>query len=249
MIRKKMSDQVVLSLVEGKFYSFSNYGEIARILYSNQPLYRFGKGFEYRTVNKFFSLINAGDVVFDVGANIGMYSLIASDLVGESGKVYSFEPVSATYTALNTNLSLNGLPIENTFKIALSDTNGSARISIPENIGRDDSSDAFNALNFNEDNAGEVVTTMTLDSFVVEHQINRIDFIKIDIEGAELLFFKGCHDVLSRLKPRYIVFEVCEDFCSRFNYTLADIIVLLNSYGYRLENYDESQWIGVYEGD
>jgi FkbM family methyltransferase len=235
-------------LAKGRSYRFSTYGEIVKIIYANQPLNYFGKGFEYKTIDKFISLLKKGDVVIDVGANIGMYSLLAAELVGEEGKVYSFEPVSATFNALNENLQLNHVSVAKTHKIALSNGNGSARISIPESVGRGDFSDAFNSLNLDENGkGGEVVQTMTLDTFVTEHQIDSIDFVKVDIEGAELLFFKGCHDVLSRIRPKYIIFEAYEEFCSRFDYTIADMIVLLNSYGYSLENYDEWQWIGVYK--
>ena len=66
------------------------------------------RGFEYKTLDKFTSLISPGDVVFDIGANIGLFSLIGSQAVGRNGAVYAFEPAPETYDAMVANLKKNG---------------------------------------------------------------------------------------------------------------------------------------------
>ncbi|MBC6994165.1 FkbM family methyltransferase [Neolewinella lacunae] len=251
--KKRWTSEIALSLEQGHRFRFNTYGEIVKILYAHQPLNRYGKGFEYQTVAKFTTLVKPGDVVLDVGANVGMYTLLASKLVGPAGKVYAFEPVHATHGALNENLRLNqaGENVK-TFKIALSNANGTAQMSIPTSVGRGSSSDAFNSFQLDtdpSDTGAEVVETIKLDTFVSQHGLKRIDFIKVDIEGAELLFFQGAEEVLQQLRPRYIVFEAFEQYCIRFGYTIADIIVLLKSAGYRVENYAEWQWIGIRENE
>ncbi len=251
--KKRWISEITLALEQGHRFRFNTYGEIIKILYAHQPLNHYGKGFEHRTVAKFTTLVKPGDVVLDVGANVGMYTLLAGKLVGPTGKVYAFEPVRASHAALNENLRLNqaGENVK-TFKVALSNANGTAQMSIPTSVGRGSSSDAFNSFQLDTDpsNTGaEVVETIKLDTFVSQYGLQRIDFIKVDIEGAELLFFQGAGEVLQQLKPSYIVFEAFEQYCIRFGYTIADIIVLLKSAGYRVENYAEWQWIGIRENE
>lgn len=227
-------------------FKFDGYGEITSKLFASNFLWKFDKGFEHKTVAKFEQLVKPGDVVFDIGANIGMYSLLASELVGDQGLVYSFEPVKETYNALCKNVDLNQKNNIKYFQLAISDQDGIATIGVPKGINLSKKSDAFNSLIQNEEiDDGETISTQTLDSFVSDHHIDQIDFIKVDIEGAELLFLKGSTETFKTLKPKYLVIEAYEPFCKRFNYSVSDIIVLLTNANYSLEQYDDFQWLAT----
>ena len=176
----------------------------------------------------------------------GVYSLLSADLVGPTGRVLAFEPVSKTYEALRHNLAANEKKNVRVHQLALSDSNGTAVIKVPDDMDNDAAKDAFNSLDLNPTGGGgEVITTATLDSFRRENDLQKIDFIKIDIEGAELLFFQGARQTLQDLRPKHIVFEAHEPFCKRFNYSVADIVVLLHEYDYEFEQYDDWQWLAT----
>ena len=172
--------------------------------------------------------------MLDIGANIGMFSLLGSRLVGENGKVISFEPSRPTFDALNENLKLNNCSNVITEQLALGDTEGSIFLGDVEN-------DAMNFIDKNQ-TSGESVPLKMLDNYLKENKILKVDFIKIDIEGAEMLCFKGAIDMLKTHRPT-IIMECNENWCKRFDYTVFDLLNFLHQFNYRFENYDENQWL------
>lgn len=248
LIRKGLSNKVNLFVSSDTKYSFTPYGEIAKILYANQFLIKRNKGWEYKTVNMFKEHIQSGNVIIDIGANIGMYTLLASDLAGSTGKVYAFEPSKETFAVLNKNIEGNNKKNVSTHQLALSNKREKVSLRVP--VVAQGRADAFNSIHVIEDDGnkeeGEYMETMTLDQFVKEQQIKEIDFIKIDIEGAELLCLQGARNTLEHIKPRVIVFESFEPFCKRFNYGQADIILYLHKFGYTFSQYDDWQWIAIH---
>jgi FkbM family methyltransferase len=179
-------------------------------------------------------------VIFDIGANIGLYSLLASDILESHGKVYAFEPSSTTFKALTKNLSLNNVQNVSAFQFALSNENGIAHLA--PNLNSDEK-DAYNYIDLvNSDAQGEQIEIRTLDSFVEEYNIKKLDFIKIDVEGAELLCLKGAAITLNTLKPT-IIFESYEPFAERFNYSVADLVTYLKEMNYNLYQFEDYQWV------
>jgi FkbM family methyltransferase len=161
---------------------------------------------------------------------------LGSRLVGNDGRIYAFEPSQATFDALNKNIELN--KINNVFpqRLALSNTEGFIHLGAVEN-------DALNYIDVNNKNTqGEKVVMTTLDKWLKDNKLRKIDFIKIDIEGAELLCFEGAQDMLENTPPT-IIMECNEKWCGRFNYSVFDLLKFLHSFGYTFEQYEEAQWI------
>jgi len=130
--------------------------------------------------------VKPGMVVYDIGANVGFYTLLASRLIGPTGHVYSFEPLPRNVGYLECHIALNGLGNVSVTSAAVSDYDGRARFK--------ESHPAMGGLS--EDGELEVVT-VRLDSL----DLRQPDVLKIDVEGAEAEVLRGALETLSRHRP------------------------------------------------
>ena len=176
--------------------------------------------------------LKPGMAFFDIGANIGYYSLLASNLVGNTGVVHSFEPSPRMFEELKFNIGLNKVGNAYQNKLALSDHCGVGNLSRYER-GKEvfgslseRSFPGFKVLGYDE------VTLGTLDDYVYKNKIKNIDFIKMDVEGAELLVLKGGKKTLEELKPKNILFEFVKVNSDGFGYGSNDIFDYLREFGY-----------------
>lgn len=146
--------------------------------------------------------LKPGNVIIDIGAALGQYTLCTAKLVGDSGKVFSFEPTSHSFKTLLHNLELNNVHNVHAFHLALTDQEGTVRLHHNSDPSR-------NSIGAIEDTpmTYEEVTTCTLDKILIEHAIDRIDFIKLDVEGAEELVLRGAEQHLERWRPQ-VLFEM-----------------------------------------
>jgi len=151
--------------------------------------------------------VAADAVCLDVGANIGLYSL-ALATVAPQGKVYAFEPSPTTFDYLHHNVDCNGLANVESFKLALGDqAAGTVHFhDIPfftaGSFAVEDGS--FLTSDVLGSNYFEAPAT-TLDAFVAEKGIDRVDLIKIDVEGAELSVLDGARKTLSSMQPKVVL--------------------------------------------
>ncbi|MBT7557038.1 FkbM family methyltransferase [Candidatus Woesearchaeota archaeon] len=163
---------------------------------------------------------------FDIGANIGWYSIMAAKS-NRNILVNSFEPIPKTFASLKGNVKLNALPNISIHNFGFSDKEGEFDFYYyPEGSGNASSANVTGRSDI------EVVKckVKTLDEYVDENNI-QIDFIKCDVEGAELLVFKGGINAIKKNKP--IIFsEILRKWSSKFNYHSNDIIELFKSVGY-----------------
>ena len=149
--------------------------------------------------------VKENDIVFDVGAHIGFFSYFA--LQKGAKEVYAFEPNPYVFEILKKHAEMWSDKIK-PFEIALSFQNGEVELFVYEKIGlgstilqnRENSS-----LKFNRYNESIRVKTMTLDSFVKEYNVERVDFIKIDAEGSEREILKGAKETIKKFKPRMAI--------------------------------------------
>jgi FkbM family methyltransferase len=244
---KKSKSFHKLYMDKTRFYHFNSKGDIPAILYSRMPMRHVGRSFEYRTIAQFLSTVKKDFIVLDIGANVGLYTLLLSDLVGAGGKVISFEPAKDTFETLLKNIKYNNCLNVKSYKLALAETNGVLSLVTPE-IARGKYEDSFKTLNMKlgiETKDAELVETKTLDSFMLENQVTKIDFIKIDVEGAELFIFKGAENLLKSSYKPIILFECAEELAAQFDVTVADSIILLKKYGYKLTQYEHNQWLAL----
>ena len=146
----------------------------------------------------------------DVGANMGDWALPMAKAVGATGRVLAFEPVPYLADALGKTLRINGFPASVVSRKALSDSIGDAAFTIAQREG-----DLLNVrcsgLSVDlEDGYQTTVTTTTLDAFCEEEQIDRLDFIKIDVESHEAAVNQGGAGAIAGAIERFhpaIVFE------------------------------------------
>jgi len=240
--RLSSSSSVKLKLIEGQVFKFVRYGDITKMLYVNQHLVNRKKSFEYDSLELFKSYIKEGDVVFDIGANVGIYTMIAAKSIGTKGNIYAFEPAKATFQALKKNVNLNKLDNVKINELALSDSNGFIEMVSSDIFDETVFYDAF--LHIKKSDKGNI-KSVRLDDFVAENKITKLDFIKIDVEGAELLCFKGGIESLSKFKP-ILLFEAFEDYCNRYDYTITELLIFLDSLGYVIKQLNEYQWIATH---
>ena len=248
--RLKLKKVDRLAIVKGKKKFFVRYGTIAQVLYCSQPMIYFNRGFEHITLKKYQSMLFEGAVVFDIGANVGLFSILGSDLVGESGQIWSFEPSKETFEALKENLKLNKCENVIASPIALADSEGVVEMVISkDSVTKGFEEDAFKYMDLSSDKTGveysnlDIATKRTLDAFIEEHNIKRIDVIKIDVEGAELLVFKGMEKSFKNGFLPVIVMECSERWSKRFNNTVYDTLSYLGQFGYNFEQYENEQWV------
>jgi FkbM family methyltransferase len=136
---------------------------------------------------RYFSL-EKGDVVIDAGANVGIFTQIASNLVGEEGLVIAVEPSQSNLAIIKDHLA----SASNTevVGIALMDFNGTDRIQIDPN-DRGAASLVADLTNRRTNIIKQRTELSTLDALVKEHGVNRVDLLKIDVEGAEIKLLNG----------------------------------------------------------
>ena len=191
--------------------------------------YLFGE-YEVHLTNVMRALVLPGDTCLDVGANFGYYTALLSMLVGSAGTVHAFEPVRAFYNMVTETVLLNGASsIAKVHNTGLGAGCGAFEIytfaGLPQghasstNLGRSDASP-------------HVCSVTTLDEFVVANAIERLDFMKVDVEGDELSVFRGGTRVLSSPNAPAITFEINQDCLASRSLMAAEVHAALRDYGY-----------------
>jgi FkbM family methyltransferase len=182
------------------------------------------EGNELRAIKK---IVKNGWTVFDVGANIGWYSMNLAKSFTDV-KVVAFEPVPSTYKYLLDNIALNDVPNVSAYNTGLSNEEGTKEMYFfKEGMGN------ASLKNVSERENVEMTQAQftTMDIFASKHGV-KPDFIKCDVEGAELFVFQGAKEVLKRDKP--VVFtEMLRKWSAKFNYHPNDIIDLFSGLGYQ----------------
>jgi FkbM family methyltransferase len=186
-------------------------------------------------------LVSPDDCVIDIGANMGWYSINIAKTYPLS-KVHAFEPIPKTYSFLEQNIKLNQIPNIVAHHFGLSNERKDLTFYFyPEGSGN------ASSANLSERTDAELVTCHVerLDDFVSANKLH-VDFIKCDVEGAELFAFQGAVETLQRDNP--IVFtEMLRKWAAKFNYHPNEIISLFSSIGYRCFYVDGSILKGIRE--
>ena len=205
---------------------------ISIYLYNDSVLARLiYEGFEKNEIDYIEKSLNNGDIFVDIGANIGLFSLIASQLVGEKGKVISFEPSPITFNRLQENINLNKFSNIEVVNKGISDNVGKLSINLYE-----EGFDAWNSFappsaNFNRPSKKIDVEVNTLDSELKRIDKNKIKIIKIDVEGWEKFVLLGAEDILTNYSP-IIMMEFTESNTFSAGYMVQDLYDILVAKGY-----------------
>lgn len=180
------------------------------------------KSWEYQETRLVSSIIKPGMVVLDIGAEMGYYTIIFSRLVGESGRVFSFEPHPEHRKYLSRNIEINSLHNVKICEFGLSDKTGSAFLE--RNWARIEKVDAPGKRYLE-------VGMERFDQWWQREGGGRVDFAKIDIEGAELNALLGMKETLREYHPMIVV-EVHTFQIKRFGFSAHHLINFLSGLGY-----------------
>jgi len=153
--------------------------------------------YEYRKQRVLRRIVSRGATVCDIGANAGFYTLGMSRMVGEHGRVISFEPVPANLNKIRRHLAINKIDNVTLSGSALSDKSGSVAFALGDSdfTGRI-SEDACNTFE---------VPAISLDDFISQNAIVDPTFLKIDVEGAEANVLTGAHELIARTHPTMLI--------------------------------------------
>lgn len=156
-------------------------------------------------------VVKPGMFVIDIGANLGYYALMESRLVGPEGKVYAIEPVEKNHEVLCKNVQINKYRNVETFNLAIGDENSNREILLSVNSNHATMMDMGQASGYYKSRMERIggdtinVPTVTLDRFVEENNIDRVDFIRMDVEGFEIEIVKGMQRTIERFGPKILV--------------------------------------------
>jgi FkbM family methyltransferase len=190
---------------------------------------------EPKTTRYLCDSLAPGQVFLDVGANAGYFSLLASRCVGESGKVLAVEPNPAMVKQLRQNKERNGLTNIVVAEAACSDSIEVRNLYVGNAYNTGNSSLSRDNLAWTK---SVEVSCTTADLLIDKYNFQRIDLVKIDVEGAELQVLRGMATILRRLRPRIII-ELVPSLLEGFSTTVAAINEYLVAFHYRTFSLEE----------
>jgi FkbM family methyltransferase len=169
-------------------------------------------------------LLGEGKVFCDIGANVGFFSLIGSRLVGDSGRVYAFEPAPGNAAAIRENIGLNGMHNAEVIESAVGAEPGREKLLLVEDL----SWSHLESQGWHPRTSTTLeVDVVTIDQLVAEGRIRPPDVVKIDVEGSEIDVIHGMRETLTRHKPTL----VCE-----LHETNDAFLAAMEEVGYRAVN-------------
>lgn len=221
----KTEEEIVLN------YSFGDVGMISQWLIL--PGSESGEKKVIENILEIFSLLKKDFTFFDIGANIGWYSLWIGKKYPEC-KVFAFEPAPAAFEQIKINLQLNEIANIEAFNMGFADTPGKKEFFFCEEIQT-----ASSLADTLPDTIKRKIQCDfdTVDSFCCKQNCSP-DFIKCDVEGAEYLVMKGAGRILSDFSP-VLMLEMLRKWMKCFNVHPNDLIEKLEQYGYRCYAVDQ----------
>jgi FkbM family methyltransferase len=181
-----------------------------------------------RLINR---MLRPGDVAFDVGANIGMHTLIMANRVGPTGTVVAFEPDPHPYERLRANLRLNGLDFVETHQAALSAKSERRRMFVHDQAIGNFANASFYAENVGRETATMEVEVLSLDDFVARNPPPRLDVIKLLAQGEEWNILQGGRAVIAKYRPKvFFLYEPA--YWHRQGRGLMDAVRFFGEFGY-----------------
>jgi FkbM family methyltransferase len=184
--------------------------------------------YDYDDMNFLLRYLRPEDSFIDIGANIGIYTLLAASRIS-SGSIYCFEALPKNYDRLKENLKLNHFEQVKPFAIAISDHSGSVALNLAEG-------DSMPFITSLATDRTITVPTDTLDHLLHDQPQSSLTLGKMDIEGAELLALKGSTSLLQQHLPPVWILEI-NDAVNNFGYQKQDLVNFLKGYSYNLYTY------------
>jgi len=176
-----------------------------------------------------WSALRPGDTFLDVGAFHGVYSVIAGKRVTNGGQVIAFEPSPRDRRRLQMHLRWNGIRRARVEPFAVSAT--ASETSFFQVVSGDPTRNGLKPPATEDSVAKITVKAVSLDQYVAERNIQRVDVMKLDVEGGELEVLRGAADMFARFRP-ILICEVLDETTSVWGYKAREIISMLGDAGY-----------------
>jgi FkbM family methyltransferase len=192
--------------------------------------------YESNTLASLRNYLRPGMVCMDIGANAGFYTLLMARRVGQGGRVYAFEPTATTFCWLGQNIALNKLENVVAENVAVTDQAGTVefRVGPPEltvyNSISEVSHPGAKAGRFER----VFVPTISIDDYCARKKIDRVDCVKIDVEGAEFQVLKGMRRTLESNRDIVLLVEFGQTTAAACGTTIESMAEWLTGMGFRL---------------
>ncbi|MFA6543127.1 MAG: FkbM family methyltransferase [Limisphaerales bacterium] len=214
--------QQVIRLPRGMRINCKLWDEVQNAIWWNGPNY---ERKESRFIRRY---LKPGMVFFDVGSNVGYYTLLAAPIVGKHGRVHAFEPVSEQHDDLRANVERNQLQNVVPERLIITDRAGTMEI----NLGSEDNAGTASVdLVYRESRPTESVSCTTLDEYLRERGVAQVDVLKIDVEGHEPFVLRGMAGTLRTLRPLLLV-EVRGDMLEEVGSSREALFEQIAAHGY-----------------
>ena len=197
--------------------------------------------YEYYDSKMLFNLSKECNTVFDIGANLGWYSIFLA-IIDNQKQIYSFEPIPETFSAFKRNIEINKVENITTINLALSNEEKEIEMFYTPSLT---GASSFKNLQENATHTRSI-KTRTLDDFTQDSKIESIDFVKCDVEGAELLVIEGGMKSIEKHKP-ILFLEMLRKWADKFGYHPNEIIRKLSSLNYRCFKVVETNLVEIIE--
>ncbi len=234
---------------ENSFYGFGLYLDTKEFTQALIHNYLSHNEFYERDASLFLiKFLNEGDTFIDVGSHIGYFSFFAASIVGNSGKVYSFEPQIDNFNKLNFHKDRNKFTNLITINKALSDSEEIRDFYI--NLDNDGGHSFWDIKEFpvcektRENPIVEKLETTTLDNWFKDKKLKNLSFIKIDVEGAEFMVLQGAENILREFSP-FIICELSELALSKLGSSQREMRKFMFDLGYKTFIFDQKTLVHV----
>lgn len=190
--------------------------------------------FEPETARCYRRLIRPGDVVLDIGANIGAHTLHLAAAVGPGGRVIAFEPTAYAFAKLRTNVELNPELREQIELLQAFLTDAGAR-NIPGNIYSSwplESGAGRHAGHLGRLERTSGANVMILDQVAAERNLTAVNFIKLDVDGFECAVLRGAQKILSKYRPT-VLLELSPYVLREHGSSIDELVDIFSNAGYR----------------
>ena len=202
---------------------------LARVNEDVGRIMRLHNSYEVAETNFLCRVVKPVDTCFDVGGNVGFFTLLFAKLACK-GKVHCFEPIALNTRLIEASAELNGFDNIVVNKVAVGASNGEIEFIISEDSAYSSMIDTGRSPK----KSVRQVPLMTLEQYAFEHEIARIDILKIDVEGAEADVIRGAQGVLSdpTRRPHYILIELADSNLKVFGESVANVVKMICELNY-----------------
>lgn len=191
-------------------------------------------------------LVGRGGVCFDIGAAYGMYTFPLARLVGRTGQVHSFEPLSLPYRILEAGQRASGAHHVVVTNAALGPLNGRQKLTLPYRFGLPNHGWAHLQTGLKHPEGASPSRTLEVPVYSVDHvcevrRIPRVDFMKVDVEGFEAAVLQGAERTIERHRPSLLL-EIEDRHLDKYGMTSCEVTKPLRARGYRMYVWRGGRW-------